>query len=113
MTTSELPTYGEEEIRARLDAELPAWSYGGAWLERELTSGTRGGALLAASAIAYLAEAAHHHPDLEIRGNRVLVQVRHHWAAGVTDADFELAHAVEGFLARVRGPRPAGGGRGP
>ena len=113
MTTSELPTWGEEEIRARLDAELPAWTYGGAWLERELPADSRAGALLAASGIAYLAEAAFHHPDLEIRGDRVLVQVRHHWAAGVTDADFELAHAVEDLLARAGAADPDGsaGGR--
>lgn len=111
MTTWDLPTYSEEEIRDRLEDELPAWEYRGGWLQREVPAGSRPRALLVAAGLAYRSEAAFHHPDLQLRGDGVLIQVRHHWAAGITDADFELAHALEAVLGRMEPPgRPSAGG---
>jgi 4a-hydroxytetrahydrobiopterin dehydratase len=41
--------------------------------------------------VADLAEAANHHPDIEIHHNRVLLRWWTHTAAGFTDRDRELA----------------------
>lgn len=99
MTPSEIPTLADEEIRRRLAAELPRWSYDGAWLRREVRTGSWGRSLLLAGRVAHVAEAAFHHPDLEVGAERVGIQVRHHWAAGITESDVELAVAIEQALA--------------
>jgi len=41
-----------------------------------------------------LAEAANHHPDIDIRWNRVTLTLSTHSAGGLTQADFELAHQI-------------------
>lgn len=98
MTPSEIPTYSEGEVRERLAAELPAWEYEGGWIQREVPARSRARALMAANLAAHLSEAARHHPDLELRGDGLLIRIRHHWAAGITDADFALARVLEDAL---------------
>jgi 4a-hydroxytetrahydrobiopterin dehydratase len=102
----EIPTCSVEEIRRRLAADLPGWSYDRGWLRRDVPMHSRARALLLASRLAYLAEAARHHPDLEIEPDVLRIRVRHHWAAGVTESDFQLARAVEEVLAALP-PDPA------
>lgn len=96
--TSEIPTWSEEEVRRRLEAELPEWTYEGGWIERRIPVRSLGEALGVANAVAHLAEAARHHPDLELGPDAVRIRIRHHWAAGVTDADFELARTLRRVL---------------
>lgn len=98
MTPSEIPTYSEREARKRLEDELPAWEYEGGWIQREIPARSRARALMTASLVAHLSEVARHHPDLELRRGGLLIRVRHHWAAGITDADFALAHVLEEAL---------------
>ena len=50
--------------------------------------------------IGFLAEAANHHPDLDIRWRKVRVALTTHDAGGLTTIDFDLAAAID---ARVRG----------
>ncbi|MGC8487263.1 MAG: 4a-hydroxytetrahydrobiopterin dehydratase [Clostridia bacterium] len=45
--------------------------------------------------VAAIAEAASHHPDLDIRFNRVRVFLVTHDAGGVTDRDVAVARAVD------------------
>ncbi len=45
--------------------------------------------------VAELAEAADHHPDIDIRYNRVRLTLSTHSAGGVTDKDFALAQAID------------------
>lgn len=46
------------------------------------------------NAILPLAEAAFHHPDLEISWSKVTVTLRTHSAGGVTDRDLALAEQI-------------------
>lgn len=46
--------------------------------------------------VAELAEAADHHPDIDIRYNRVRLTLSTHSAGGVTEKDFALARAIDG-----------------
>ena len=47
--------------------------------------------------VAFLAEAHAHHPDLDIRYNRVLVALTTHDADGISPKDFALAQAIDGI----------------
>lgn len=112
MTPREIPTCSADEIRRRLASDLPGWSYDGGWLRRDVPTGSRARSLLLANRLAYLAEAARHHPDLEIESEVLRIRVRHHWAAGVTESDFQLARAMEEVLAELP-PDPAAGRQPP
>lgn len=103
MSAAGIPTCTEEEIRRRLAAELPAWSYEGGWLRRDAPAATRVGTLMMANRLAYVAEAAHHHPDLDLGPGGIRIRIRHHWAAGITESDFELARALEDVLEEGEG----------
>jgi 4a-hydroxytetrahydrobiopterin dehydratase len=45
--------------------------------------------------VADLAETMDHHPDLDIRYNKITVCLSTHSAGGITSKDFELARAIE------------------
>ena len=47
--------------------------------------------------IADAAEAANHHPDLDIRYRKVRVALSTHSEGGITDKDFALATQVDGL----------------
>jgi 4a-hydroxytetrahydrobiopterin dehydratase len=51
--------------------------------------------------VAQAAEAADHHPDIDIRWNKVTLALSTHSAGGLTERDTRLAHRVE----RVVGDR--------
>ena len=47
------------------------------------------------SSVALLAEKANHHPDIDIRWNKVTLVLSTHSAGGLTEKDFALAGAIE------------------
>ena len=49
--------------------------------------------------LSYEAEAANHHPDLDIRWNKVRVALSTHSEGGLTAKDLDLAAAVEALAA--------------
>jgi 4a-hydroxytetrahydrobiopterin dehydratase len=53
------------------------------------------GALAFVNAVGALAEAADHHPDIDIRWNRVTLVLTTHSAGGLTDKDLSLAAAID------------------
>jgi 4a-hydroxytetrahydrobiopterin dehydratase len=93
MSTKE-PTYGEEAIAARL-GELPGWYYEDGWIRRVYKTDGWPTTLMLVNAIGYAAEAAYHHPDLNVTWARVTVKLATHSAGGITDKDFELARQIE------------------
>jgi len=54
-------------------------------------------AILYVGAIAYLAEAANHHPDVTIQWNKVTLTLSTHSAGGLTGNDFALAGQISGL----------------
>ena len=58
-----------------------------------------GAAMQFVNTVAQLAEAANHHPDISIRWNKVELVLWTHTAGGVTQADVDMAGAIEGLLA--------------
>jgi 4a-hydroxytetrahydrobiopterin dehydratase len=94
MAQKEQP-YSEEEVRVRLERELPGWHLEGGWLRRRYETDGWPTTLMLVNQIGYLAEAAYHHPDLSVGWGGVGVTLQTHSAGGITDKDFELARRIE------------------
>ena len=47
------------------------------------------------NAVGQLAEAADHHPDIDIRWNTVTLHLSTHSAGGITEKDLELARRID------------------
>lgn len=87
-----------EAIATRLEAELPKWRHADGWLQRTYATHGWKGTLMVVNAIGHLAEAAWHHPDLEVGFSKVTVRLRTHDAKGITGNDFELAAKIESVV---------------
>jgi 4a-hydroxytetrahydrobiopterin dehydratase len=83
----------EDEISARLTA-VPEWTRDGNSITFAITRADFRDAMLYVGAVAYLAEAANHHPDIGISWNRVTLALSTHSAGGLTAADFALAGRI-------------------
>lgn len=91
-------TYNEDEIRARLQEELPGWYYEEGWIRRKYKTSGWKSTLMVVNSIGHLAESAWHHPDLTVSYAFVIVKLVNHAAKGVTDKDFELARKIEDVI---------------
>jgi 4a-hydroxytetrahydrobiopterin dehydratase len=83
----------EEEIAAQLGG-VPSWERQGDSIVTTVTRADFRDALLFLGAVAYLAEAAGHHPDVAISWNKVTLTLSTHSAGGLTGADFALAGQI-------------------
>jgi 4a-hydroxytetrahydrobiopterin dehydratase len=83
-----------QQIAERL-TQLPGWTYEGGMLRRAYATDGWPTTLMLVNAIGFYAEAADHHPDLEVGWGRVAVALRTHSAGGVTEQDVELARLIE------------------
>ncbi len=105
MTSTEFPDLPEgmadllsnDEINRRLEA-LPAWSATSADGTSAITATFEfndfADALAFVNQVGHEAEQANHHPDIDIRWNKVTLVQSSHSDGGLTAADFTLAHAV-------------------
>jgi 4a-hydroxytetrahydrobiopterin dehydratase len=84
----------EDEIMARL-AQLPGWRREGDAIRRTVELVDFPAAVAFVVRVGFLAEAAGHHPDIDIRWRRVTLTLTTHDAGGLTDKDFDLAAAIE------------------
>ncbi len=84
----------EDEIRTALDA-LPGWEHAEAAISRQYRLDGFAGAIAFVVRLSYAAEAANHHPDLDIRYDRVRITLSTHSEGGVTAKDVELARSIE------------------
>jgi 4a-hydroxytetrahydrobiopterin dehydratase len=87
--------YTPDEIAQRLAAELPTWYFEDGWIRRKIKTSGWKSTLMVVNAVGHLAEAAWHHPDLNVSYAFVTVKLVTHSAKGVTDKDFELAKKIE------------------
>jgi 4a-hydroxytetrahydrobiopterin dehydratase len=88
------PTYQGSILAGKLGA-LPMWVDDAGWLKREYKTDGWRSTMLLVNAIAFVAEAANHHPDLEVHWGRVVVRLQTHSAGGITDKDLQLAERIE------------------
>ena len=88
-------TYSEQEIKERLQQELPKWYYEDGWIRRKYKTSGWKGTLMVITTVGHLAEAAFHHPDITASYAFVIVKLMNHAAKGVTNKDFDLAKKIE------------------
>ena len=87
--------YDEAEIGEHLARELPQWTFKDGWIRRTYKTSGWKSTLMVVNTVGHLAEAAWHHPDLNVSYAFVTVKLVNHAAKGVTDKDFELARKIE------------------
>ncbi|MEX2279371.1 MAG: 4a-hydroxytetrahydrobiopterin dehydratase [Acidimicrobiia bacterium] len=85
----------DQDQRAELGTTLPEWELDGEVLRRTFEFGDFVEAMGFVTQVALLAEKARHHPDIDIRWNRVTLALTTHDAGGLTDRDIALAGKID------------------
>ena len=95
-TSKELKAYSSQEIE-RKARRIKGWDYDAksGMLEREYQFPSFPAALHFVRYVGELAELAQHHPDIDVRYNRVRLALVTHDAGGVTDKDFDLISQID------------------
>ena len=75
------------------------WTRKGAAISRTFQFKDFPAAIQFVNAVAELAEQAWHHPDIDIRWNKVTLTLTTHDAGGLTEKDFALARKFDRFPA--------------
>jgi 4a-hydroxytetrahydrobiopterin dehydratase len=89
-----MPKLTEEEIQSAL-SNLPEWTRVDGMLVRTFQFADFVAAMQFVVALAIKAEVANHHPDLDIRYNKVKVGLVTHDSGGITKNDVDLAKAAD------------------
>lgn len=84
----------EAEIAERLE-ELSGWTQQDDTISKTYKLPSFPAAVAFVTHIGFLAEAAGHHPDIDIRYNKVTLALTTHDAGGLTAKDFDLAAAAD------------------
>jgi len=84
----------EQELQAAV-AKLPEWSLTDGEIVREVTFKDFAHAMVFVNGVADLAEGANHHPDIDIRYNKVRLALVTHDSGGITQNDIEMAAAID------------------
>jgi len=88
----------EKDLRHRL-SELPGWSYGNNSIERLFGFKDFAAAVKFVNKVAEAAEQANHHPDIDIRYNKVRMSLTSHDSGGVTTRDLRMAKQISDIAA--------------
>jgi 4a-hydroxytetrahydrobiopterin dehydratase len=86
--------YTDAQIAEQLKG-LRGWRYEGGAIRRTYKTDGWPTTLMLVNAIGYYAEAADHHPDLQVSWGSVAVALNTHSAGGITSKDIELARQIE------------------
>lgn len=80
-------------------AEHPEWTLDGETITRRFVFADFNEAIGFVSRVALAAEVADHHPDIDIRWNKVTLLLTTHDAGALTEKDTTLATTFDGFAA--------------
>ncbi len=89
-----MATLSDEEIRTAL-ADLTGWDLVDGAITKQFRLGGFPEAVAFVVRLSFDAEAADHHPDLDIRYDKVQVTLSTHSEGGVTGKDIALATVIE------------------
>ncbi len=92
--TTLMTTLTAREIDSHLELR-PNWKIEGGELIRTFTFETFPDAISFVDKVAALAEEAAHHPDIDIRYNKVKLALVSHDAGGITSKDFAIAAGAD------------------
>lgn len=84
----------EDQITIQLK-KLDGWSRRGDEIRKTWVFEDFVKAITFVNSVATIAEKFNHHPDIDIRWNRVVLTLSTHSAGGLTPLDFTLAKAIE------------------
>ena len=84
----------DEEIEQRLD-ELGDWEREGDEIHKDFEFDDFPAAIQFVTEVARLAERYDHHPDIDIRWNKVRLVLSTHSEGGLTGLDFDVAGEIE------------------
>ncbi|QYY43710.1 4a-hydroxytetrahydrobiopterin dehydratase [Aneurinibacillus thermoaerophilus] len=88
----------QEQIELNL-SKIFGWNLeGGAYIERNITFANFREALAFVNRVGEFAEDANHHPDIDIRYNKVKLRLITHDENGLTGKDFALAQKINQLL---------------
>jgi 4a-hydroxytetrahydrobiopterin dehydratase len=82
------------EITERLKA-TPDWRLDNGAIARSFSFSDFLAAMKFVNSVAEIAERAGHHPDIDVRYNKVTLALSSHDAGGITERDFSLAGEIE------------------
>ena len=88
------PKLTDSEISAHM-TDLPGWAALDDGLVRTYAFPDFANAMIFVNEVARRAEAMNHHPDIDIRYNKVMIRLFTHDAGGITSQDFGLAQELE------------------
>ena len=89
-----VPPLPDDQIEKGL-AELSGWSRSGDEIEKTFELPSFPDAVAFVTRVGFLAEAANHHPDLDVRYRKVRVALSTHSEGGITEKDLSLAGEIE------------------
>jgi 4a-hydroxytetrahydrobiopterin dehydratase len=89
-----MATMSDTEVKAAL-GDLPGWELAGVEIVKQYKFGDFVAAIAFVNRVADRAEAANHHPDIDIRWNKVRLALSTHSEGGLTQNDFALATEIE------------------
>ncbi|MBV8115501.1 MAG: 4a-hydroxytetrahydrobiopterin dehydratase [Silvibacterium sp.] len=92
-----MPLLDKDEVQERLSS-LPDWRELHGEIVRQLEFPDFVAAMEFVNSVAAKAEAAGHHPDIDIRYNKVRLALVSHDAGGLTQRDFDLAASIDSLL---------------
>lgn len=84
----------DDQVTARLP-EIPEWERQGDEIVRSYQAPSFLEGVAFVGRLAELAEAADHHPDIDIRWRTVRIALTTHDAGGLSDLDFDLAAQID------------------
>jgi 4a-hydroxytetrahydrobiopterin dehydratase len=96
-----MPRLTPAEIKRALP-KVRGWKKRGLALTRTFEFKDFPAAMKFTNAVARLAEKAWHHPDIDIRWNKVTLALTTHDEGGLTGKDFELAEKFDGLVSKPR-----------
>jgi 4a-hydroxytetrahydrobiopterin dehydratase len=83
--------------RSRFLADFPGWTLDGETIRTTYSFADFNEAIVFVVRVALIAEIADHHPDIDIRWNKVSIALTTHDRNGLTNRDTDLAAKIEGI----------------
>jgi 4a-hydroxytetrahydrobiopterin dehydratase len=94
-----MPTLGRRQISLGIKT-VPLWSKRAQTIRRTFVFDGFLGSMDFVNRVARMAEKLDHHPDINIRWNKVTLALTTHSQGGLTKKDFALARQCDGAFAR-------------